>query len=105
MGKKKKGFQWSEDAPEPPVDLRPSRRALKREDDARKRLVKELLTLGPLGWKGLDLSEPLQAALEEAHRLKSKGGVRGGLRRQLLAVAAALRNEDTDSITEALRQR
>lgn len=104
MGKKKKGFQWSADDPEPEFEHRPSRRDLKREDNARKRLVKELLAAGPRRWDTLSLSKPLRDALDEAHRLKSKGGVRGGLRRQLLAVTAALRNEDAEAISEALAE-
>jgi ribosomal 50S subunit-associated protein YjgA (DUF615 family) len=102
MAKKKQGFQWHRDQQEAKVEDRPSRRDLKQEENERKLLVKALLAVGPTGWVALPMSDALRDGLDELRRLHSKGKVRGGLRRQVLRVAALLRDEDVQAITDAM---
>ena len=106
MGKKKTRFQWEREPAEvdEETEERPSRRALKREDNRRKETVKELLELGPEHWKALPMSEDLREALKEARRLMNMVGAREGQRRQIQRVATILRQDDHEAITEALKK-
>ena len=104
MGRKKTRFQWdSETAEEDALEL-PSRRELKREDNRYKAAVKSLLALKTERWAELPLSDESHQALLEARRLKQKGNVRGGLRRQVNRVATVLRQDDLEAILAALEQ-
>ena len=103
MGRKKTRFQWdSESTDEEEVEL-PSRRDLK-EDNRYKAAAKSLLGLKPERWSQLPLSDELHEALLEVHRLKQKGNVRGGLRRQVNRVATVLRQDDLESILAAMEE-
>ena len=106
MGKKKTRFQWERDAPEEEeaVAETPSRRDLKRDDNKYKALAKRLLALTDEERAELSLSAHIEDALSEVRRLKSKRGVRGGLRRQVQRVATLLRQEDYESIVGALSE-
>ena len=64
--------------------------------------MKRLLAMKPERWRGLPLSEDTLEALLEAHRLKVKGNVRGGMRRQVQRVATMLRQDDLDSVLAAI---
>ena len=52
----------------------------------------------------MPLSDESHQALLEARRLKQKGNVRGGLRRQVNRVATVLRQDDLEAILAALEQ-
>jgi ribosomal 50S subunit-associated protein YjgA (DUF615 family) len=104
MGKKKTVFQWDSEELENDVEEPPSRRSLKREDNEHKTLVKALVALKPHQWKPLPMSDACREALAETYRLKTKKGVRGGLRRQMLRMAAVLRDEDIEAIQKAMKR-
>ena len=123
MGRKKTRFQWDREeaaaeaaleaaqaemrhVDEDPDDLsRPSRSDLKREDNKYKVLVKELLALRQHQLNAIPMSEELREALDEVHRLRAKGGVRGGMRRQLRRASTILRQDDYDAILRAMQKR
>lgn len=102
MSKRKTAFQWQRDEPELEPNERPSRGEHKREVQARKELVKQLLSLSQGHREALPLSEELQEALEEALRLKEKRRGKSGYRRQLLLIAGLIRTEDVPAIQTAL---
>jgi len=98
----RKKFQWSRETDDPEGELhftdRTSRSLRKRESDELDALVKQLVRLKPDQLARLSLSEPVSAALHEARRIKAKGRVRSGMRRQMLFVAGVLRNEDEETV-------
>jgi len=98
----RKKFQWSrdEDAPEGELHFteRDNRSEQKREADLLDALVKALVQLKAEQISRLGLSEPARAALDEARRIKAKGRVRSGMRRQMLFVAGVLRREEDETI-------
>jgi len=104
MGRKKTVFQWDSEKSEEDVEERPSRRSLKREDNEHKTLVKALVALKPDQWASLPMSDACREELAETYRLKTKKGVRGGLRRQMLRMAAVLRDEDIEAIQQAMER-
>ncbi len=103
----KKKFQWTRDEDNPDGELhfadRANRSERKRESDKLDALVRILVKLRPDELGRLSLSEPVLDAVNEARRLKAKGRVRGGMRRQLLFVAGVLRNEEEEDV-EALME-
>ena len=123
MGRKKTRFQWDREeaaaeaaleaaqaemrhVDEDPDDLsRPSRSDLKREDNKYKVLVKELLALRVYKLEAIPMSDALREALIEVHRLRAKGGVRGGMRRQLRRASTLLREDDYEAIMAAMPKR
>ena len=87
---------------EPEGSREVSRSARKREANRIEALAMELLDLSPELWEQIPGIEDLRASLEEAHRLKRKGGVRGGLRRQIRHLAGVLRTMDAQAVAEAI---
>ena len=66
MGRKKTTFQWERDSTEEEEpEVRASRGQAKREEQARKELIKRLLVLKSGERAGLPMSEELQEALDE----------------------------------------
>jgi len=102
MGKKKTEFQWQRGEEDTERVQRPSKGSRKREEQARKELVKRLLALSVGQRAGLPLSDAMQSGLEEADRLSLRGSGRSGYRRQLLHLAGLLRSEDCDGILTAI---
>lgn len=101
----KKKFQWTRNEDDPAGDLhfadRPNRTDRKKEANRLDALVGTLVKMRPDELLRVTLSEPAQAAVKEARRLKAKRGVKGGMRRQLLFVAGVLRLEEDEDL-EAL---
>ena len=102
MGRKKTVFQWERDGTEEEPVERTSRGQSKREESARKELIKRLLDLNAGERAALPMSEELQDALDEALRLRAKRRGKSGYRRQLLQIASLLRFEEVDAIEAGL---
>ena len=100
----RKKFQWSRDGEDPEGELhfteRSNRSEHKRESDRLDALTKALVRLKEDQLRGLPLSEPVRSALGEARRIKAKGRVRSGMRRQMLYVSGTLRQEEEETILE-----
>lgn len=98
----RKKFQWTRNEDDPAGDLhfaeRANRSDRKKESDRLDALVRDLVKMKPDQIIRMPLSEPAQAATQEARRLKAKGGVKGGMRRQLLFVAGVLRQEEDEDL-------
>lgn len=103
MGKKK--FQWSrgEEDSEGQIHFteRVNRKEAARANDRIFSLGKSLVALKADQLDPLPLSDDVREAIAQARRLRARGGVRSAMRRQLLFVAGALRNEDEEAL-EAL---
>jgi ribosomal 50S subunit-associated protein YjgA (DUF615 family) len=102
----RKKFQWSregEDDEEGEVHFteRDNRTELNRAKDKLFSTVKELVDMKAERRNQLPLTDDVREAITEAIRIKNKGKVRGGFRRQLLFVAKVIREEDQESL-EAL---
>ena len=99
----RKKFQWTRNEDDPAGDLhfaeRANRTDRKKEADRLDALVRTLVKMKPDQLTRVPLSEPVQAAVQEARRLKAKRGVKGGMRRQLLFVAGVLRQEEEEDLT------
>lgn len=80
------------------VDAKPSKSALKREDQALKVLGEELVGLNRSQLDQLPLDEGLRDAIDEARRMRAHGA----LRRQRQLIGKLLRHSDAASIREAL---
>ena len=96
----RKKFQWSRDEENPEGEFHfTERRSWADRDRDNKRLValgKALVRLKPAMLGELELSEPVAEAVAEARRLRNKGNVKGGMRRQMLLVTTRLREEDEE---------
>lgn len=102
----RKKFQWSregEDDEEGEVHFteRGNRTESNRAKDKLFSTVKELVDMNAERRGRLPLSDDVKEAITEAIRIKNKGKVRGGFRRQLLFVAKVMRQEEDESL-EAL---
>ena len=98
----RKKFQWSrdEDNPEGVVHFT-ERGSWSDQDRANKRIVslsKALVRLKASALGELELSEEVRAAVAEARRLRVKGNVKGGMRRQMLQLTSVLRAEDEEAL-------
>lgn len=80
------------------VDAKPSKSALKREDQALKVLGEELVGLNASQLDHLPLNERLRDAIDEARGMRAHGA----LRRQRQLIGKLLRQSDAASIREAL---
>ena len=104
MARKKHQWTRGEDAPE--GELHYTERATWASHRKASRqvadLAKELVRLKTERLEQLGLSEALRDAIDEAHRLKRKGSVRGGMRRQMLFVASVIRSEDPAEMLELI---
>lgn len=100
----RKKFQWSRDEEDSEGELhfteRENRSQRRRDADRLDGLTKALVRLKDDQLNRLPLSEPVKEALAEARRIKAKGRVRSGMRRQMLFVAGTLRREEEDHILE-----
>ena len=98
----RKKFQWSRDEENPEGEVHfTERQSWSEQDKENKRIVglaKALVRLKPSALGGIELSGPVREAVEEARRLRSKGNVKGGMRRQMLLVATVLRAEDDETL-------
>lgn len=80
------------------VDAKPSKSALKREDQALKALGDELVSLNPGQLDQLPLGERLRDAIDEARNMRAHGA----LRRQRQLIGKLLRRSDAAAIREAI---
>lgn len=80
------------------ADRRPSKSELKRQAHELQRLGDALVALRPEQLKSMPLDERLRDAIELAHRIKA----REGLRRQRQLIGKLMRDADADAIREAL---
>lgn len=80
------------------VDAKPSKSALKREDQALKVLGEELVSLKASQLDQLPLDERLREAIDEARGMRAHGA----LRRQRQLIGKLLRQSDAASIRAAL---
>ncbi len=80
------------------ADRRPSKSALKRQAHELQRLGDSLVALRPEQLKSMPIGEALRDAIELAHRIKA----REGLRRQRQLIGKLMRDADADAIREAL---
>jgi ribosomal 50S subunit-associated protein YjgA (DUF615 family) len=99
----RKKFQWSRDEEDAEGELhfteRANRSDQKREVKRIDALAKELVTLLPDQLNRLELPEPVAKAVAEAQRIKAKGRVRSGMRRQMLFLSGVLRHIDDEPLT------
>jgi len=101
MARKKHQWTRSEDSPEGEIHYTERATWASQKQASRQiaDLAKALVRLKAERLDALPLSEDLRDAIDEAHRLKRKGSVRGGMRRQMLFIASIIRKEDpTDTI-------
>ncbi len=80
------------------VDAKPSKSALKREDQALKALGQELIDLNPSQLDQLPLDERLREAIDTAHGIRAHGA----LRRQRQLIGKLLRQSDAMAIRAGL---
>jgi ribosomal 50S subunit-associated protein YjgA (DUF615 family) len=102
----RKKFQWSRDDDDPEgkgeFHFTP-RSSWSEQDRSNKRVValaKALVKLKPSAYAEIVLSEEVRVAVDEAKRLKAKGNVKGGMRRQMLMVGTVLRAEDEEVLDQ-----
>ena len=81
-------------------DTKPSKSALKREDQALKTLAEKLVTLGSGELDRLPLGERLRDAVDVASRIRAHGA----LRRQRQLIGKLLRQSDAEAIRRALAE-
>ena len=102
----RKKFQWSRDEENPEGEFHfTERRSWSDRDRDNKRLValgKALVRLKPSVLGEIQLSVPVAEAVAEARRLRNKGNVKGGMRRQMLLLTTRLREEDEEVIANLI---
>ena len=100
MGRKKHQWTRNEELPEGEVHYaeRATWASQKKASQLITDLAKELVRLKPEHLDQLPVPESVRDAVDEAHRLKRKGSVRGGMRRQMLHLAGVIRSEDVEEI-------
>jgi len=81
-------------------DTKPSKSALKREDQALKVLAEKLVSLGPGELDRLPLGERLRDAVNVASQIRAHGA----LRRQRQLIGKLLRQSDADAIRHAVAE-
>jgi len=81
-------------------DTKPSKSALKREDQALKVLAEKLVSLGSGDLDRLPLDENLRDAIDVASRIRAHGA----LRRQRQLIGKLLRQSDAEAIGRALAE-
>ena len=100
----RKKFQWSRGDDDPEGELhfteRTNRSERKRDADRLDALTKALVHLKDEQLARLPLTDPVRSAVNEARRIKAKGRVKSGMRRQMLFVAGTLRREEDEHIAE-----
>ena len=102
----RKKHQWTRDDDSPEGEVHYSERATwasqKKASQKIADLAKELVKLKPEALDKLPIPEAIRDAVDEAHRLKKKGSVRGGMRRQMLHLASVIRSQDVDEVTDLM---
>ena len=81
-------------------DTKPSKSALKREDQALKALAEKLVSLGSGELDRLPLGEGLRDAIDVASRIRAHGA----LRRQRQLIGKLLRQSEAEAIHQALAE-
>ena len=103
----KKKFQWSRgddgEGGETHYTERASRGEAARANDRIFRLGKALVEIDTARLDALTLSDDIRDALDEARRLRARGGVRSAMRRQLLFISGVLRKQDAE-VLDALQR-
>ena len=101
MGKKKK-FQWTRDDENPEGIVHITERQTWADQDKQNKritaLALALSKLKPEKFEKLTLQEDVHDALIETHRLRTKGRVKGGLRRQMLQLASVIRKQEPEHL-------
>jgi ribosome-associated protein len=106
----KQQFQWERDAEPRPEDESHAVGALegrggkqrKRESEELNQLAKRIVALAAHEWAHLPLNDATLEQLTIAKRLQTGKRLRNAYRRQMLAVAGALRRDDHSAVREAL---
>jgi ribosomal 50S subunit-associated protein YjgA (DUF615 family) len=102
----RKKFQWSRDDDDPGGEGEfhfTPRSSWSEQDRSNKRIValaKALVKLKPGPYVEMVLPDEVRVAVDEAKRLKAKGNVKGGMRRQMLMVGTVLRAEDDEILAQ-----
>ncbi len=101
----RKKFQWSRDDENPEGEFHfTERKSWSEQNKNNKRVVglaKTLVRLKPSAFGALQLPSDVRDAVGEGRRLRSKGNVKGGMRRQMLLIATVLRGEE-DEVLERI---
>lgn len=104
----RKKFQWSREETDSEGELhfteRISRSDRKREVKRIDALAKALVSLKPDQIDRLEVPEDVHEAVVEAQRIKAKGRVRSGMRRQMLYLSGVLRGVDEDPLLELIER-
>ncbi len=106
----RKKFQWSRDDEDPEGEGEfhfTPRSSWSDQNNTNKRIValaKGLVKLRAANYGELDLSDEVRVAVDEAKRLKTKGNVKGGMRRQMLMVATVLRAEGEEVLDRIVEE-
>ena len=99
----RKKHQWTRDEDSPEGEVHYTERATwssqKKASQKIAELAKDLVKLKAEALDKLPIPEAVRDAIDEAHRLKKKGSVRGGMRRQMLHLASVIRSHDIDEVT------
>jgi len=98
----RKKFQWSRDDEDPEGEVhfteRTSRTEMAREKERINGLARALVKMKGEKLAAMALSESVAEVVGEGRRLRAKGGVRGGMKRQMLYVAAVLRGVEDEEL-------
>lgn len=108
VGKKKAKFQWSrdEDNPEGVVHIK-ERQTWADQDQSNKRITALALALSKLKLEKMDLltlEDDLRDTLLEAHRIRNKGRVKGGMRRHMLLLASVIRDQEPEDLERLFKE-
>jgi ribosomal 50S subunit-associated protein YjgA (DUF615 family) len=98
----RKKFQWSRDAEDTEGEVhftdRISRTELVRKKERINGLARALVKMKREKLAAMALIESVDEVVAEGRRLRAKGGVRGGMKRQMLYVAAVLRGVEAEEL-------
>jgi ribosomal 50S subunit-associated protein YjgA (DUF615 family) len=98
----RKKFQWSRDEDDTEGEVhfsdRTSRTELAREKERINVLARALVKMKGEKLTAMALSDSVAEVVAEGRRLRAKGGVRGGMKRQMLYVAAVLRGVEAEEL-------
>ena len=98
----RKKFQWSRDDDDPEGEVHFTERTPRNELRRRKKRInalgRALVNMNRERLREMELSSDVAEAVDEARRLVEKGNVKGGMKRQMLFVAAVLRGLDDETL-------
>ena len=104
----RKKFQWSRDEDDAEGEVhfteRTSRSELAREKKRINNLARALVKMKEEKLAAMTLSENVAEVVAEGRRLRAKGGVRGGMKRQMLYVAAVLRGVEAEELEQMFEE-